>query len=83
MREPDKTNMVLLQSPTIYFILDSRYIYLLCGPRFEIADCNKDEKTDDFTQLMDFNDIYEGEKGEVRDYMEEEEEKERNTKVIL
>ena len=32
---------------------------------------------------MDFNDIYEGDKGKVRDYMEEEEEKERNTKVIL
>ena len=32
---------------------------------------------------MDFNDIYEGEKGELRDYMKEEEEKERNTKVIL
>ena len=32
---------------------------------------------------MDFNDIYEGEKGEVRDYMEEEEEKGRNRKVIL
>ena len=32
---------------------------------------------------MDFNDIYEGEKGELRDYMKEEEEKERNKKVIL
>ena len=83
MREPDKTNIVLLQSPTIYFILDSRYIYLLCGPRFEIADCNKYEKTDDFTQLMDFNDIYEGEKGELRDQMKEEEEKQGSREVIL
>ena len=32
---------------------------------------------------MDFNDIYEGEKGKVRGYMKEEEEKERNKKVIL
>ena len=79
MRELDKTNIVFLQSPTIYFILDSRYIYLLCGPRFEIADCNKDEKTDDYTQLMDFNDIYEGEKGKLRGYTKEEEEKQRGS----
>ena len=32
---------------------------------------------------MDFNDIYEGEKGNLRGYMEEEEEKERHKKVIL
>ena len=32
---------------------------------------------------MDFNDIYEGDKGKVRDCMKEEEDKERNTKVIL
>ena len=82
-REPDNPHIVFLKPPTISFILDSRYIDLLCGPRFEIADCTKDEKTDDYTQLMDFNDIYEGEKGKVRDYMKEEEEKERNKKVIL
>ena len=32
---------------------------------------------------MDFNDIYEGEKGKLRGYMKEEEEKESNKKVIL